>query len=95
MFQSVPTALGRTSLKHKVHALGHALRLTSQSWQNVGKLLRSTLTVTGDLGTESRFPYFAASLRSLFGEWYANEVSQPEDDGFEDFNFVTPFQLAP
>ena len=60
--------------------MGHSLRLSSSSWANAAKLLRSTLTFTGDLGVESRLPLFAASLSALYGDWYRNEGRRSEDE---------------
>ena len=102
IWQSVPSALGRSSLKHKVHAMAHALRLTSGSWQSTARLLRSTLTFTGDLGPESKFPLFACKVSALFGDWCRHEAgalgdadnqlddqqSQPTAEA--EFTFVRP-----
>lgn len=69
--QGVPTAVGsgRQSLRRKVHAVAHAVRLSCSSWRGVADMLSSTMSWTGDLGVESGFWLFRQSLRKLFGQW--------------------------
>ena len=50
----LPAALGAraTSLPHKARALLHSLQLESQSSRHLDSMLRSTISITTDLGTE-------------------------------------------
>lgn len=83
--QGVPTAVGsgRQSLRRKVHAVVHSVRLSSSSWRAAAKILSSCVSWTGDLGVESGCWQFRQSLRKLFGEWV---VQSGEDRGKEDNN---------
>ena len=69
--KSVPTAIGsgRAAMKYKVHAYTHATRLTSNSWRSAASLVNCGVTLTGDLGTESRFPEFRGFLSAMLGDW--------------------------
>lgn len=71
MSQGVPTAVGsgQQSLRRKVQAAAHSLRLTCPSWAATAQLIGSFCTFTGDLGVESGFWLFRQSLTKLFGPW--------------------------
>lgn len=74
--QAPPVALGsgRASLKHKTHAVLHGERLCSKSWQSAIQAVHSTLTWTGDLGTESGIIDVHCRFRSLF-PWALRQVA--------------------
>lgn len=71
IWQGVPTAVGsgQQSLRRKVQAVAHSLRLSSPSWAATAQLMRNFCTFTGDLGVESGFWMFCQSLTKLFWEW--------------------------
>ena len=88
---AVPTGVGSgcASMLHKLHAVCHSLRLTSQSWSSTATLLSSTCTWTGDLGTESGFCRHRGSMLALFGGWV--QASDRRTAGLEpngEFEFV-------
>jgi hypothetical protein len=76
----VPTAVGhgRASLADKVHCLAHSCRLTSPTWRDCAKLLSSTVSWTGDLGTEAGVAGASTSLLALFGPWVAEQDASAE-----------------
>ena len=83
--QGSPTAVGsgKSSLRRKVHALLHAARLVSDSWQSAVALMNSTVSFTGDMGVESLLAGFVEDARSLMGDWIveadADEGRDPDD----------------
>eukprot|EP00969_Alexandrium_andersonii_P161791 7151059-Alexandrium_andersonii.AAC.1 len=56
---------GRADARYKVHALLHSERLASESWGDAVRLMNSTFSWTGDLGTESRLPSVRVAVRDL------------------------------
>lgn len=70
MVQGVPITegSGQQSLRRKVRAVAHSLRLSSPSWQATAALMNSFCRFTGDLGVESGFWLFRQSLKKLFGD---------------------------
>lgn len=66
--QGTPTGLGsgRSSLTYKVHALAHSVRLCTNTWPDACMLLRSTVSWTADLGTESGISGFHGDASTLF-----------------------------
>ena len=83
MQQGVPVAVGsaRASLRHKARAIVHSQRLESASWPSAARLLNSTATWTGDLGTESGLWRMRTTVPELFGTWVI------EDESFDDQAF--------
>ena len=76
----VPTGIGsgRASALHKMHAFLHARRLFASSWKLVASFVRSIITCTGDLGTESLLPDMKAfPVRRLF-PWVQEADSMAE-----------------
>ena len=69
LVQGSPTAVGsgKSSLRRKAHALLHATRLVTDSWQSAIRLMNSTLSFTGDMGVESGLWTFVEDARSLMG----------------------------
>ncbi len=53
LVQGAPVGVGsgRGSLSRKLHALVHATRLTTSSWEDAVATMNSTFSWTGDLGT--------------------------------------------
>ena len=80
--QGVPTAVGagRQSLRQKIHAAAHSVRLHTKTWKDAASLLNATLSWTGDMGVESGFWTFRQDLATLFGDW----VRQSDAAGVED-----------
>ena len=71
----VAAAIGsaKASLIRKVQALCHSQRLTTMSWEHVARLMNSTVSWTGDLGTESGMWRFSNHLANVFGPWIADK----------------------
>jgi hypothetical protein len=90
--QGVPAAVGagRQSLRRKIHAVAHSVRLQTKSWRDAVSLLNSTLTWTGDMGVESGFWTFRQDLGILFGDW----VKESDAQGAEDFGVFVLRELA-
>ncbi len=82
----VPCAVGsgRASVAHKVHAVFHSLRLVTNTLAEAVQALNSTLTFTGDLGTESQFCKFHRDARQFYGPWIAAEDEDAGSDGGQD-----------
>ena len=63
---AVGVGSGKAGLFYKLHALLHARRLVSTSWEATAQSFHSTISFTGDLGVESLFasitPFPLASL---------------------------------
>ena len=79
----VAAAVGsaKASVLRKVQALSHSQRLTAQGWVQTARLLNSTVSWTGDLGTESGFWRFVAPLTAVHGEWVKQEDGNFNLDG--------------
>jgi len=94
MTQGVPTACGsgRAGLRRKAHCLMHSEKLTSRSWPSAVRLVNSTMTWTGDLGTESGFWSFRQRLQDLMGPWIIDDVA--DDFKFNDDDFQDPEPVA-
>lgn len=63
-----------------MHALCHSVRLTCESWPDTAKLVNSTISWTGDLGTESRITNYRGSLKTLFGNWIEDVPDVPMEE---------------
>lgn len=93
----VPTSVGsgRGNIFAKVHCLVHAFRLSCKSWKQSAALLRSVVSFTGDLGTESRLPRVQVDLTRFFGAWVEDSDRQGMDsrtkaeDSYADFDFTS------
>ena len=59
-FYVPPTALGskRASMPHRFHAVCHAVRLVSSTWEGCCQLISSQFSLVSDLGTERLVPRF-------------------------------------
>jgi len=70
-FQGAPAAVGsgKAGAMRKLQAVSHSQRLGSPSWPATAELLSSSMTWTGDLGTESYFCRTRVKLTELFGDW--------------------------
>ena len=104
--QGVPTAVGsgRQSLRRKMHAVCHSIRMTSPSWEATAALMGTFSTFTGDLGVESGVWTFQESLRTLFGPWVeasdgsstCAEAGDGENPEYAPVNVpATPFDVQP
>ena len=82
MMKGVPTAVGsgKRSLRRIAHSLVHSVRLEASSWPAACDLLNSTVSFTGDLGTESGLWRFRSLVPELFGEWVAAWGDEAADD---------------
>ena len=83
--QGPPTAVGsgRASLRRKAHALCHSVHLESDSWPSAVRLLNSTVTFTGDLGTESLFNTFKGHISDVMGGWVVDNNGSQESSSAE------------
>lgn len=81
----VPAGVGSGcgSLRHKLHALLHSLRLEAPSWRAAIELLNSTVTWTGDLGTESGIVKHCESARNLVGPWVVEDDMRADEHEVE------------
>ena len=66
--QGMPVAVGASNagLRHKIHALLHSERLTSDSWRSAVRLMNSAFSICADMGTESLICNTRVPLRRLF-----------------------------
>ena len=63
----VAVGSGRASAIHTLHALAHAHKLVSKTWQGACQLLSNTVAITSDMGTESFLTSLPqVALQSLF-----------------------------
>ena len=67
----VAVGSGRSSLKYKIHACAHSVKLTSRSWSRACEQMTRTCTWVGDLG-ETGVSQVKTNLRKLMGEWVMN-----------------------
>ena len=88
--QGTPVAVGsgRSSLKYKIHACTHSVKLTSHSWRRACEQMTRTCTWVGDLG-EKGISQVKTNLRKLMGEWVMNaDVDADAADGNGAFDIV-------
>lgn len=83
--QGTPVAVGsgRSSLKYKLHACAHSVKLTSLSWRRACEQMTRTCTWVGDLG-ETGISRVRTNLRQLMGEWVVHadiEADAAADEG--------------
>lgn len=73
--QAAPAVVGsgRAGLTRKVRAVLHSLRLCSPSWQAAIRVLNSSFSWTGDLGTEAGFWQFRKHSRQIYGDWIVED----------------------
>ena len=66
--QGTPVAVGsgRSSLKYKIHACTHSVKLASRSWRRACEQMTRTCTWVGDLG-ETGISQVKTDLRKLMG----------------------------
>ena len=89
MEQGVPVALGKKSLKEKLHGMIHSEKLTVATWSGTAIAMNATMTFVGDLG-EATICRARSNINSLFGDWVtrADGVEDGvEDDGDNEFGF--------
>ena len=91
--QGVPAAVGsgRAGLKYKMHAVAHSMRLQTESWSSVVKLLNATWSWTGDLGVEASVTKFHMRIDALFpwanGDIGGSDGAGGDDGGVADFEY--------
>ena len=85
MMKGVPTAVGsgKRDLRRVAHSLVHSVRLEASSWPAACALLNSTVSFTGDLGTESGLWRFRTLVPELHGDWV--KTSAPADEAAAGF----------
>jgi hypothetical protein len=68
-----------------MNAVLHSIRLTSNTWVDAIQTLNSTLTFTGDLGTESLFSRFHGDARLFYGAWISEDGGEQgqEEEGVQ------------
>lgn len=68
-----PVALGAgrgmTDMAQKGAAMAHAFSLENPSWEQLLLYLKSFVSITTDMGTESTLAYLHVRLRQLFPAW--------------------------
>ena len=82
-----PVAIGAgcSSLRYKLHDPADSKRFHATSFVGLTRNLKSSFACSGDMGTEKELPCCKVSLRSLFGDWIANEkVSSSVDVDADD-----------
>ena len=102
--QGVPVGVGsgRSSLKYKMHASCHSLKLFCAEWRNVAFLWNSTVSIVGDLG-ESKVVNFRSNLKDMFGDWIVAEdesvrvaeAAEPFADEFQVDDLAEDFAEEP
>ena len=90
MEQGTPVAVGsgRSSLKDKLHACTHSVKLTSGSWSRACEQMTRTCTWVGDLGEKS-IARVKTNARKLMGQWTLDADAAADaanDDAFEIFD---------
>ena len=88
--QGTPVAVGsgRSSLKDKLHACTHSVKLTSGSWSRACELMTRTCTWVGDLGEKS-IARVKTNARKLIGQWVLDADAAADaanDDAFDIFD---------
>ena len=76
--QGVPAALGSgcASLKHKVHAILHSVKLCSKTFRDACRALNSTVSWVGDLGVERLITTVHLNASELMGDWVSDSDQQ-------------------
>lgn len=97
---AMPTVVGsgRASLAAKLHCLTHACKMTAKSWRACAAMINSTITWTGDLGTEAGIVEARADLTQLFGQWIVEEdaaLNAPVPDAEDAGEFAFQAEHAP
>lgn len=98
--QGVPVAVGsgKSSLKYKLRATSHSVKLNCKTWRRTAEQLTHTATWVGDLG-EMGVCNIKSNLRSIIGDWIeeadaSDVVANVADDEFgivgQDMCFPSP-----
>ena len=80
--QGLPCAVGasKAGLRHKIHALLHSERMTSNSWRSAVQNMNATFSICADMGTESLICNTRVPLRTLFGTWVHSDPNADSDE---------------
>ena len=79
--QGTPVGIGsgKASLKYKMRACVHSVKLTAQSWMRACEQMCRTATWVGDLG-ESGVVKVKTNLKKLMGDWVMHADAQAEGE---------------
>ena len=83
----VATGSGKGSVRHKLHAMTHSEKLYTQTWRETVRLLNSTATFTGDLGTEAGTRKVHCRLDKFMGDWVLADDVKDLEDAEDEFQF--------
>ena len=74
--QGVPVAVGsgKASLKYKLRAVSHSIKLNCKSWRRTAEQLNHTATWVGDLG-EVGVVKLKTNLKTIMGNWIVDADS--------------------
>ena len=91
--QGTPVAVGSgaQSVKYKIHACTHSVKLTSRSWRRSCEQMTRTCTWVGDLG-ETGVCKFNTNLKTLMGEWVMHADAEAPDE--QTFDMIGEEQLV-
>lgn len=97
--QGVPVAVGsgRSSLKYKVRATAHSVKLGCKTWYRAAEQLHHTATWVGDLG-EVGIAQLKTNLKTLMGHWITESDSNSNpvcDDAASEFDAVGQDSRSP
>ena len=77
--QGVPVSVGsgKSSLRYKLRATSHSVKLSCKSWYRTAECLRRTATWVGDLG-ECGVTKAKTNLKTLMGDWIVDADNRCE-----------------